>query len=141
MHWIRYFLGQKIRIYNPLLLLRMLSFYYDKKLGKTLNPQVVGCIESLKKLRLSRLHVVRRKDPAFSRSVIRNNMAVILDSVFFRLTTNTFVESLNFRQNVFERKFLNSVADPGSGAFLTPGSGIRNRFFSDLGSRIPNPYF
>jgi hypothetical protein len=43
-----------------------------------------------------------------------------------------------------------SVADPdpGSGAFLTPGSGIRNRFFPDLGSRIsdpgsqiPNPYF
>ncbi len=34
-----------------------------------------------------------------------------------------------------------SVADPdpGSVAFLTPGSGIRNRFFS--GSRIPNPYF
>ncbi len=27
-----------------------------------------------------------------------------------------------------------SVADPGSGAFLTPGSGIQNRFFS--GSRI-----
>ncbi len=36
-----------------------------------------------------------------------------------------------------------SVADPGSGAFLTPGPGseIRNRFFPDLGSRIPNPYF
>jgi hypothetical protein len=34
-----------------------------------------------------------------------------------------------------------SVADPdpGSGAFLTPGSGIRNRFFPDPGSRIPNP--
>ena len=38
--------------------------------------------------------------------------------------------------------------DPGSGAFVTPGSGIRNRFFPDpgsripdLGSRIPNPYF
>ncbi len=35
----------------------------------------------------------------------------------------------------------------GIGAFLTPGSGIRNRFFPvpgsrpDLGSRIPNPYF
>jgi hypothetical protein len=26
--------------------------------------------------------------------------------------------------------------DPGSGAFLTPGSGIRNRF---LGSRISDP--
>ncbi len=38
---------------------------------------------------------------------------------------------------------LNSVADPGSGAFLTPGSGIRNRFFPDPGTRIldPNPIF
>jgi hypothetical protein len=37
---------------------------------------------------------------------------------------------------------LNSVEDPdpGSGAFLTSGSGIRNRFFPYLGSRIPNPY-
>ncbi len=36
-----------------------------------------------------------------------------------------------------------SVADPDPGfdAFLTPGSGIRNRFFPDLGSQIPNPYF
>jgi hypothetical protein len=34
-----------------------------------------------------------------------------------------------------------SVADPdpGSGSFLTPGSGIRNRFFTDPGSRIPDP--
>jgi hypothetical protein len=36
-----------------------------------------------------------------------------------------------------------SVADPdlGSGAFLTPGSGIRNRFIPDLRSRIPKSYF
>jgi hypothetical protein len=36
-----------------------------------------------------------------------------------------------------------SVADPdpGSGAFLLPGSGIRIRFFPDPGSRIPNSYF
>ena len=36
---------------------------------------------------------------------------------------------------------LASVADPdpGSGAFLTPGSGIGNRFFPDPGSRIPDP--
>ncbi len=36
-----------------------------------------------------------------------------------------------------------SVADPdpGYGTFLTPGSGILNRFFPDLESRIPNPYF
>jgi hypothetical protein len=35
----------------------------------------------------------------------------------------------------------NSVADPdpGSGTFLTPGSEIRNRFFPDPGSRIPDP--
>jgi hypothetical protein len=34
-----------------------------------------------------------------------------------------------------------SVADPdpGSGAFLTSGSGIQNRFFPDPGSRIPDP--
>jgi hypothetical protein len=47
---------------------------------------------------------------------------------------------------------ISSVADPdpgsGFGAFLTPGSGIRDpeKVFSgsriqDLGSRIPNPYF
>jgi hypothetical protein len=43
-----------------------------------------------------------------------------------------------------------SVADPnpGSGAFLTPGSGIRDQEWvfsgsriSDPGSRIPRPYF
>jgi hypothetical protein len=28
------------------------------------------------------------------------------------------------------------IRDPGSGAFLTPGSGIRNRFFPDPGSQI-----
>jgi hypothetical protein len=34
-----------------------------------------------------------------------------------------------------------SVADPdpGSDAFLTPGSGIRNRFFPDPGPRILDP--
>ncbi len=31
------------------------------------------------------------------------------------------------------------IRDPGSGAFLTPGSEIRNRFFPDPGSRIPDP--
>ncbi len=31
------------------------------------------------------------------------------------------------------------IRDPGSGAFLTPGSGIWNRFFPDPGSRIPDP--
>jgi hypothetical protein len=37
------------------------------------------------------------------------------------------------------RCFLGGVADPGSGAFLTPGAGIRNRFFPDPGSSIPYP--
>jgi hypothetical protein len=31
------------------------------------------------------------------------------------------------------------IRDPGLGAFLTPGSGIRNRFIPDPGSRIPDP--
>ncbi len=34
-----------------------------------------------------------------------------------------------------------SVADPGSGTFMTPGSGILDSFFPDTGSQIPNPYF
>jgi hypothetical protein len=38
-------------------------------------------------------------------------------------------------------KFSVADPDPESGAFMTPGSGIRNRFFPDLGSRISNPYF
>ncbi len=43
----------------------------------------------------------------------------------------------------FQGSAESSVADPdpGSGALLTPGFGIRNRFFPDLGSRIPNLYF
>jgi hypothetical protein len=32
-----------------------------------------------------------------------------------------------------------SVADPGSGACLPQGSGIRDEFFPDPGSRIPDP--
>ena len=31
------------------------------------------------------------------------------------------------------------IRDPRFGAFLTPGSGIRNRFFPDPGSLIPDP--
>ncbi len=42
-----------------------------------------------------------------------------------------------------ERDIYASVADPdpgsGIGCFLTSGSGIRNRFFPDPGSRIPDP--
>jgi hypothetical protein len=42
---------------------------------------------------------------------------------------------------VYLCKHFFSVADPdlGSGAFLTPGSGIRNRFFPDPVYRIPDP--
>ncbi len=36
-----------------------------------------------------------------------------------------------------KQKNFSSVADPGFGGFLTPGSGIRNRFFF----RIPDLYF
>ncbi len=45
------------------------------------------------------------------------------------------------RKAILKPTLYNSVADPdpGSGAFLTPGSGIRNRFFPDPGSRIPDP--
>ncbi len=39
--------------------------------------------------------------------------------------------------NLSDADMYDSVADPRSGAFLTPGSRIRNRFFS--GSRIPDP--
>ncbi len=42
---------------------------------------------------------------------------------------------------VFFKKCSVVDPDPGSGAFLTPGSGTRNRFSPDLGSRIPNLYF
>jgi hypothetical protein len=42
---------------------------------------------------------------------------------------------IRIRNKEFEDFFLlsYSVADPGSGAFLTPGSGSRNRFFPDPG--------
>ncbi len=33
------------------------------------------------------------------------------------------------------RATIDAHPDPGSGAFLTPGSGIRNRFFPDPGSQ------
>jgi hypothetical protein len=50
------------------------------------------------------------------------------------------------RKNFFRQMYAfptGSVADPdpgsGIGCFLTPGSGIRNRFFPDPGSRISDP--
>jgi hypothetical protein len=44
----------------------------------------------------------------------------------------------NHPGNSLTTNIVSSVADPdpGSGAFLTPGSGIRNRFFPDPGSQI-----
>ncbi len=38
-------------------------------------------------------------------------------------------------QKVISKKTSVADPDPGSGAFLTPGSGIRNRFFPDPGSQ------
>jgi hypothetical protein len=46
--------------------------------------------------------------------------------------------TLRLRESSLSRSasiITSSVADPGSGAFLTPGSGIRNRFFPDPGSQ------
>ncbi len=64
---------------------------------------------------------------------------------------NVLINMENMREKgAFWSTWTTSVADPdpGSGAFLTPGSGIRNRFIPDLGSwisdpgsRIPNSYF
>ncbi len=36
-------------------------------------------------------------------------------------------------------KVQGSAPNPGSGAFLAPGSGIWKRFFPDPGSQIPDP--
>ncbi len=43
--------------------------------------------------------------------------------------------------NGLNQLFLSFTQYCGSSAFLTPGSGIWDRFFPDPGSRIPNPYF
>ena len=46
----------------------------------------------------------------------------------------TQVEDVQLLENVRSLiicLILSSVADPGSGAFLTPGSGIRNKYFPD----------
>ncbi len=44
-------------------------------------------------------------------------------------------------RNAAEMFSIDQCCGSGIGAFLTPGSGIRNRFFPDPVSRIPNPYF
>jgi hypothetical protein len=39
-----------------------------------------------------------------------------------------------WQRNDIKNTFVISVADPGLGAFLTPGSGIRDKFSPDPGS-------
>ncbi len=51
----------------------------------------------------------------------------------------SFLYKAHFQLSILPRSVADS--DPGSGAFLTAGSGIRNGFFPDPGSRIPNPHF
>jgi hypothetical protein len=71
----------------------------------------------------------------------KNVFVVKIQSEDFSYRTGTanrtvFLKSLLYIMTGIE----NSVAepDPGSGAFLTPGSGFRIRFY---GSRIPNHIF
>ncbi len=78
-------------------------------------------------------------------SRIRNGLTVYLsdmDPKYMHLWIYSFKVPLS-NVSVMHKELLISVAvpDPGSAAFLTLGSGIQNRFFPDLGSRIPNPYF
>jgi hypothetical protein len=65
------------------------------------------------------------------RGAVRNKRALA-----FHEAGKFQAEAQRLRMKVFFNRFLpaSSIPDPGSGAFLTPGSGIRNRFF--LGSRI-----
>ncbi len=58
-------------------------------------------------------------------SAMNTSLHVALTFSHFPLSVSLFL-SIDFH----------SVADPGSGAFLTPGSGIRNRFIPD-----PKPIF
>jgi hypothetical protein len=58
---------------------------------------------------------------------------------YFNLITSKTICSWISLNNKRYPQQISCVTDPGSGAFWTPESGIRNRFFS--GSRIPNPYF
>jgi hypothetical protein len=62
------------------------------------------------------------------------------------LAANADVEIANFegntpllRYSTVIPKYKSSVAYPGSGAYLTPGSGIRVRFSPDPGPRNPIP--
>jgi hypothetical protein len=77
---------------------------------------------------------VRDKHPGF---------ATLLGFTKEIITQTLYENSVKEIHMIISIIVLLSVADPdpGSGAFLTPGSGIRDRFFPDPGSRIPNPYF
>jgi hypothetical protein len=74
---------------------------------------------------------------------------IVLDFQLFRYTVHTspcFYECGSNNSVVLSRAATNLLckfssvedSDPGSGAFLTPGSGIRNRSFPDPVSRIPH---
>ncbi len=78
----------------------------------------------------------RRAHQVFKK-IISKNVREIYRRFFAK-----FGKYLKFLINIFAVTF-SSVADPdpGSGAFLTPGSGIRNRFISDAECRILNTYF
>jgi hypothetical protein len=67
-----------------------------------------------------------------------------IDNLWSRLRTGTAIHFVGI-QTISNAFTAHSVADTylKSGAFLTPGtgSGIRNRFIPDPGSRNSNPYF
>ncbi len=70
------------------------------------------------------------------------NNCQILDPPYFSLPTTfltTWYGTKRYQKKLptnLDRKLKQTnVADPGSGAFLTPGSGIRNRFYLDPGSQ------
>jgi hypothetical protein len=71
-----------------------------------------------------------------------NNKQICESIVQIKYTAERLKQSPYIKEvdRVRKKQFRPSVADldPGSGAFLTPGSGIRNRFFRDIGSRIPD---
>jgi hypothetical protein len=58
--------------------------------------------------------------------------------IFFK-ERSVFGVTLHAANTKHKEKFSVADPDPGSGAFLTPGSGIRNGFFPDPGSRITDP--
>jgi hypothetical protein len=67
--------------------------------------------------------------------IITQQRTYLLVQLFSQLVSY-LIKELEFFGSGFFGLGTGSVADPdpGSGAFLTPGSGIRNRFFPDPGS-------